>query len=268
LDIGPSLPGRLRGAIGRRLKDSPARLDSLPRAFDLLYRSDLLAGPLPEWPRPFLLTAEGTAHTVVLRLRVFGVAVAWLDELVPALLAGLDAGLSVVPGSHVRARLSPQDRAATLTEGLPPVPAQADAVVLRFQTPLVLERRNALVIDAPMLVRSIIRRVAGLAAWMDLALAGATAAGEANQSPAPVAGPALSALADAVVIEDQDLRPVGWVRHSMAQNGRAIPMTGVIGWLRLTGPLDPLLPWLSLGQRCHAGRRAAMGLGRYELEVI
>jgi len=266
LDTGPSLPARLRGAMGRRLAEAPARADGLPRAFDVLYGGGEAAGPLPEWPRPFLLAAEGTARDITLRLRVFGFAIAYLDEMVPALFAGLEAGLSLVPGARTRVPLVPETRAATLVETLPTAPLEADAVVLRFETPLVLERRAALVVDAPMLVRSIIRRVAGLAAWMDIALAGATAAGEATESPAPVAGPALSALADAVTVEAQDLRPVGWVRHSMAQNGRAIPMTGVVGTLHLAGPLGPLLPWLYLGARCHAGRRAALGLGRYSLE--
>lgn len=267
LDTGPSLPGRLRGAMGRALASMPPRNDGLPRAFDLLFHDGPATRHLRTWPRPYVLATDMTDRGLVVHLRMFGWAIAWLEEVVPALFAGLEAGLSLSSGARARARLEPVERQATLVQAADPPPATADAVVLRFKTPLVLERQGALRVEGGALVRSIIRRVAGMAAWMDIALAGARAGGSGANSPAPAAGAALGALADAVAVAEETLRPVTWTRFSAAQNQRAIPMSGVIGSLRLTGPLSPLLPWLHLGQRCHAGRRPAFGLGRYDLYV-
>lgn len=276
-DAGPSLSGRLRGALGRALMTAPARADGLPRAFDLLYRTDAPTYTLREWPRPILLTGEAADHgrAVVIRLRVFGFAIAWLEDLMPALLAGLAAGLSVAPGARARARLSPEDGDVAVLEGLPAVPGPedgvedgAEAITLRFDTPLVVDHRGALVTEGGPLVRSIIRRVAGLAAWMDVAVAGAEAGATPDAGPAPAAGPALSALADAVEADASGQRIDGWTRYSIPQGRKAIDVTGLVGPVTLRGPLGPLLPWLVLGQRTHAGRRAIFGLGRYTLEGV
>lgn len=278
-DTGPSLSGRLRGTLGDALRGRPALARTLPSAFDLLYRRDDTTKYLREWPRPYLVTGEAAegGRAVLIRLRVFGWLVGWVEDLEDALTAGMaGAGVSITPGAHVRARPRPQARALDRVEGLPPCSPALDGgpatAVLRFDTPLVLEREGAVRLDGGALVRSVIRRVAGLAAWMDLAVAGAEGAANggatADAGPAPAAGPALSALADAVEADFGDQRADGWTRWSRAQDNRPISMTGVVGPVRLRGPLGPLPPWLHLGQRCHAGRRAAFGLGRYTLEDV
>ena len=40
---------------------------------------------------------------------------------------------------------------------------------------------------------------------------------------------------------------------------------GALGSWTLSGELEPLLPWLQLGQWLHIGKNATMGLGQYRL---
>jgi CRISPR/Cas system endoribonuclease Cas6 (RAMP superfamily) len=44
-------------------------------------------------------------------------------------------------------------------------------------------------------------------------------------------------------------------------------MAGLIGPLRLEGPLSRLAPWLSLASTCNIGSHASLGLGWFELEM-
>jgi hypothetical protein len=48
------------------------------------------------------------------------------------------------------------------------------------------------------------------------------------------------------------------------QQRRHKTMTGV---LVATGSLEPILPILAIGERCHIGRAAIEGLGRYRMVI-
>lgn len=57
-----------------------------------------------------------------------------------------------------------------------------------------------------------------------------------------------------------------WSRFSSRQK-REMTLGGAMGSWTLFGTLDPLLPWLSIGQWLHVGKNATMGMGAYTLEV-
>ncbi|MHB1573455.1 MAG: CRISPR system precrRNA processing endoribonuclease RAMP protein Cas6 [Acidithiobacillus sp.] len=71
--------------------------------------------------------------------------------------------------------------------------------------------------------------------------------------------------AEAVQVEDLDLRWWDWQRYSSRQH-QAMTLGGLIGHLRLTGIPDRLWPMVYLGQWTHVGKNASFGLGRYVLE--
>ena len=47
----------------------------------------------------------------------------------------------------------------------------------------------------------------------------------------------------------------------------AIPLTGWLGRLTISGDLTPILPLLALGATCHAGSHTTLGLGAFSLTM-
>ena len=69
----------------------------------------------------------------------------------------------------------------------------------------------------------------------------------------------------AETIEHQpQLRWLDWSRYSSRQQ-REMTLGGAIGEWTLHGDLEPLLPWLWLGQWLHVGKNATFGMGHYTL---
>jgi CRISPR/Cas system endoribonuclease Cas6 (RAMP superfamily) len=76
----------------------------------------------------------------------------------------------------------------------------------------------------------------------------------------------LRQIAKEAEILDQRLTWQDWARYSSRQQQK-IPMGGVVGsYLLNTNGLEPLWPFLWLGQWTHLGKGAVMGLGRYKIE--
>jgi hypothetical protein len=86
----------------------------------------------------------------------------------------------------------------------------------------------------------------------------------ASAPPPDVAG--LLRAAAAVEILERELAWQELFRGS-ARHRRALPMGGLTGGVTIGGELAPLLPWLVWGTLTHVGKDAAMGNGRYRLEV-
>jgi hypothetical protein len=78
--------------------------------------------------------------------------------------------------------------------------------------------------------------------------------------------PALLGTAGEVRIAERRLEWRELFRGS-ARHRRALPMGGLLGGVTVDGELAPLLPWLVWGTLTHVGKDAAMGNGRYRLEV-
>jgi hypothetical protein len=74
---------------------------------------------------------------------------------------------------------------------------------------------------------------------------------------APVLARAAETLRD-----ERHLRWSEWTRYSCRQRSEMI-LGGVVGEWVLEGDLEPLAPWLWLGQWLHVGKNATMGMGSY-----
>ncbi|MCF8501754.1 MAG: hypothetical protein K9H11_14900 [Rhodospirillum sp.] len=251
LDDGPSLAGRVRGALGRVLSDWAKAGDREAAMADHLLFGPLypFRGRLPV-PAPYVVRAgPAPGGGLCIQLTLFGFALRWAAVCADALVDGLRGGLTLFSGARVRARLVPDALEINRREALPVLPLDA-GVALCFLSPLAVMTDGALTTNGVRLVMGLANRIGGLARWQDLSL---------NMDFR-----ALRAAAEAVEWDAGALRPVHWVRYSSRQGRAAIPMTGLTGVLTARGPLAPLAPLLSLGAQCHAGGHAVHGMGAYD----
>jgi CRISPR/Cas system endoribonuclease Cas6 (RAMP superfamily) len=73
-------------------------------------------------------------------------------------------------------------------------------------------------------------------------------------------------MAEQVAITAQSLHWEDWERYSTRQEDR-MKLDGMVGSIRYTGPLDPFLPYLRLGEYIHVGKNTAFGLGQMAVSV-
>jgi hypothetical protein len=138
---------------------------------------------------------------------------------------------------------------------LPPCPAQ---VQLTLHTPLRLMRERHLVTPRCFafhdLFRNLMRRLSMLRYFH-------------TDRPLEVDFKGLTETSRRVPIREPRLQWHDWARYSSRQKAR-VDMGGVVGTLRLEGEdLEPLWPYLWVGQWLHAGTGAVMGLGRYAISA-
>lgn len=136
-----------------------------------------------------------------------------------------------------------------------PLTATPSAIRLVFDTPLRLQHQGRPVRPAALtprkLVADLLRRITLLAEF------------HADRPGLIADAPAL--VRHAETLEQQlDLRWHDWSRYSSRQQ-QEMTLGGALGSWILRGELEPLLPWLQLGQWLHIGKNATMGLGQYRL---
>ncbi|MBN8507905.1 MAG: CRISPR system precrRNA processing endoribonuclease RAMP protein Cas6 [Burkholderiales bacterium] len=134
--------------------------------------------------------------------------------------------------------------------------ASFDAAHLDFETPMRLQHEGRPLRPAELsprkLVADLLRRCNLM---LDLHL---------GIRPVPFDAPALVAHAAAL---DDDRSALRWREDTRwsARQRQEVPLGGVLGRWTLRGDLQPLLPWLWLGQWLHVGKNATHGLGGYRL---
>lgn len=251
LEDHPDLALRVRGALGRVLaRQGPPvahRFDPFdrPSAFKILFEeSDDGRG------RPFALDADVLAESVLVRLRLFGAAGFWIDQVREALLEALAGGIAFRLGGRQHVPLEPLECAQRRT-GLTDPPERCGEAVLVFRTPIVVRAGHRLSGSPRAVLWSAVTRLRGLAPWQGVRLAVDEAALEADLAAAPAL---------------DDVTTVSLRRHSQRQGDVAIPVTGLLGRQRLWAP-GAILPFLAAGADTHIGSHAALGFGRYDLSL-
>ncbi len=136
-------------------------------------------------------------------------------------------------------------------------PASPDAVRVRLLTPLRIRRDNRLVdqraFDLRSLAGVLLRRISLLTTFF-------------GDTPLETDFAGLLRCADSLKITLRQLHWREWARYSSKQETK-LQMGGLVGCFEVEGAhLEPLWPYLWLGQWTHAGRGCSMGLGRYALE--
>lgn len=265
-DGGPGLVQRVRGAwgeqLGRTLVACAPGGDTTPfTLLDLLFAS---AGRLrrgDERPKGYAIAAELHGDALTVKITLFGFTGYWTAQAADALCRALQDGVKVAQPGRARAR--PAIRKVRIDRfDAVELPSLGSSCFLFLDSPLNIPalRDPALVDLAPReaearraqaLFRSLAHRVGGIARWQDYGLA--------IDWPRYLAAARLVRLDAAGVWEER------WQRWSRNQPGRAIGMIGERPRLYLEGDLQPFAALLALGETCHVGEDAALGLGRYEL---
>lgn len=255
LEEHPDLPVRMRGAFGQALMTMPApvshRFDPFgrPRPLDIFF-GDFTGFGGGVLPRPFVIGADVLGDHVLVRLTVFGEAAFWAVQARDAMIAALTGGISIRAEGRMRVVFDPIEIESEVVDGLSAPQAERD-VTLLLKSPLVIRANRSARFGAIPLANSLLARAEGLARWQGVALS--VDRGEVRHS------------AEALRVHTDDLYPVRFQRHSKRQEGREIPVLGLLGRIGLNGPLAPLMPFLAIGSVAHTGSHAGLGLGRYDV---
>jgi hypothetical protein len=265
-DVGPGLVQRVRGAwgeqLGRTLVACAPGADGEPFALgDLLFGS---AGRLrrgDERPKSYVVAAELRDGALVVAITLFGFVGYWAAQAADALCRALQNGIKVAPRGQSRAR--PAIRAARIERlDAVAIPSLGASCFLFFDTPLNIPAwRDPALVDLPpreaeawraqAFFRVLANRIGGVARWLDYGLA--------------LDWPGYLAAARRVRLDAGAMWEERWQRWSSRQPGRPIAMAGERPRLYLEGDLAPFAALLALGETCHVGEDAALGLGRYTL---
>lgn len=272
----PPYPGSLwRGALGKALRELACITGASACAgcpvirgcgYGMLFETRAhaqaggLAGRYAEVPHPYVisprLSGDAAGEPATLELTLIGAAARRHREVLDAAarlrLNGVPLALREARPLAVNAR-EKAPFAAAVPEP-PPAPPRARMIL---EHPLRLRRENRYLtpaeFDFATLFTTLTRRVSML---HDM---------EAVE-PLTADYRELAAIARAARVSDVRLEWFDWARYSARQH-RRIPMGGLVGELTLGGDLEPLWPWLWIGQWLHVGKGAVMGLGRYRLEA-
>ena len=257
----PDLLPRVRGALGRRLMRS-ASVEALaggpcpwrpPCALEVFFgaRPRVKMGRhMVELPAPLALTADAADDgALLIGMHIFGFACDWAQVMMEALAAALRRGVrwgEVMRGFTPPGRVEIESaRLRTLGAPMPEhVPEAATIALLTgldTQTADVLERPESL-------FSRLAARISGLARWHDCAL-------EADWGRLAEVWRGL----DYEVMEAEG-EEMARRRSSRQRRGYVTAQRRLV--LRVRGELAPLLPFLAMGETAHAGRKAALGLGR------
>lgn len=136
------------------------------------------------------------------------------------------------------------------------VPVLGDSVRLNFLTPVRFQHQGHVVLVRDQLTADIVL----------MTLAYRIQALSSQHTPQPMALDleGLRQYASRIRLEATGLRRHGVQRFSSRQK-QVITLDGLIGEVRLSGPLQPFAELLAFGQYTHIGKNATHGLGVYEL---
>lgn len=236
----PDLADRFRGALGRALE----RLEGGEEAWNLLFGPQL-ASQEGAVVRPYLIRAHRTGPEIQCVVRLFGFADCWTSEIEAALVDAAEVGIALKMNGKQRLSLHPQEVRRRSLYWPPPTGTYRQFSV-RLLTPLILRHGAHVSGTLDSLPVAIARRLLGIARWCDVSV-------EMNLRS--------KLQATAWHIEDLDVVPTGWRRHSSTHpDGQA--HTGYVGVMRLADVTD--IGWLMIqsAEVFHAGGGATSGYGQ------
>jgi hypothetical protein len=254
LEDHPDLAYRVRGALGNVVHDMPPpvahRFDPFdrPAAFATLYGDEG-----KDRIRPFFLVADVVGEQVIVTLRLFGDARIWAGQLAVALVETMMGGIAIRTGGRMRVVFDPVDmlqRGRTIEDK----PQRASDVSLLFRTPVSVRKVAMLKTDGASIVKSAVTRVREMAPWLGLRI-------DADWN-------ALHRHCERLATSTDAMFPVSQRWNSQRRPDNPATETGMMGPLRTAGDLDPILPFLRIGEATGIGSHTAFGLGRYDLAIL
>lgn len=249
-DPGPEIAslGRVRGALWDVLDAGDTTARSLG---DLFFKTRGKLSSSLDLPKPYLLQIDNCAQESVVRLRVFGPAMSEATRLADCLKVALTqkGGRRPLPGTGALLSLNCIERGCS--RWMPDAPA-----VLHMLTPLSQRKAGKAHAHPAAALRSLLRRVNGIAAWSGLRLEG---------DIAELQNAILGRFPDAEWIPDAEQKQQ-WHRASTRQDTR-YRVDGLSGKFLLGEATGPFTPIFDLGSIVHLGAKATFGLGRFRMQV-
>lgn len=251
-DLGGHLRRSFLGALGRGA--SLAAQNNLPCPWDPpcaldVFLREQARGPRGDGlPKPYVIFTDTEGPDLFVSLRVFGMANDWFMVAAEAFLLGMR---EILPCQRLFGCNLPavSGREISQVSGLE-FARDATTAILEFTGPVDAAGKGGPA--EPSLLSRLLRRVDGLARWQGLALS-------------PNHGRALAALIADLDFSQSHLRAGQYLSPSKKSRMRRHPT--LTGTLVVKGPLAPLLPVMAIGARCHMGRAAVEGLGRYRMSL-
>ena len=261
-DLGHSLPGRLRGALGEALLSGRARPTSVAvsrrrrlyahrGAFEQLFEgaSSPLSGcsPAQRIP-PYTVASEVSCGRVVARIRLFGRAGFHAPEVAEAFYYALVTnGVSLAPLARSRFRVAKSSLNLDLAAVKPTPLAVLSSGTVRMVTlsPFYVSRGKAIAADAAAIIGSGLMRASGLLAWCGFHL-------QVDTQAFSYARRQIRGVNSTLSVSEK------WHRVSRRRR-QVVELFGMRGGISLAGLNDevrqllPLIEMVQLGQRTTAG---------------
>ncbi len=230
------------------------------------------AAPHPYVLRPGLGGAHPAGTTVAIDILLFGHGNRHLPYVLHAFDQAAQRGIGQGNGRLTLSQVlqqrpdgeraliyQPEHPLQPLPPTLPKPPSCPSRMVLHLTTPLRIRQAEKLMgpgaFQFGALFANLLRRISLLSTFH-------------TDTPLEVDFAALNQAGWAIQHCTARLRWHDWARYSSRQDA-LIQMGGLIGEIEVDGEgLEPLWPYLWLGQWTHAGKGAVMGLGQYQLESV
>lgn len=243
-----SLPGRVRGALGRVIMEHAAHCPRALLAFELMFEEPALwRSTFPNLPRPFVLSSfEGGGH-VRICVRLFGFAAPLAPYMANWLREALERGLAVAETSPVRTALHAKDIVVRRQDGITTRLEVGGWAYIVFRSPVTVLQGERSVVSEERILGSLAARVANMAAWQDVSVPAETVA-------RPWTGMDWRLITDGAT----SIR-----RNSKRQRRSALSIQGHRVRLAGRGAGYGIEQLLKIGERVHAGARSAFGFGAF-----
>lgn len=242
----------MKGASKEALDEKPC-LWTPPCALDVFFNEQLRQGK-HGLAKPYVLEADNKGQDLTIKLCVFGFACDWLsvatDNLVRALRERVSwkklAGKSFLPKFEI-AFVRTGTIEGLASENVP------NAIEMGFITPVDGTGQHDIIDEPHSIIGRLARRVDGLAKWQDAQII-------ADWEELSTQWKELDYWVDELEVSSTS-------RWSARQKSNLVNRA-VIGSLSISGNLAPIWPLLLIGQNCHVGRGAVIGLGRYDVKWV
>lgn len=260
LEDQPDLAQRFRGALGNALEALCAYPSARPDPFDrecphelfYFWRSPTIDSCFgrTEVAVPMIIRADMTSRSVQITIRLFGRAGMHRPMIETAAVRALEGGVSL--RNHAIRVPIPVERLAwkRFDGGENDWLSGASAITMRYRTPVIIRSGSKLRLDPEAVLRSSLRRVAALAPWMAFEL-------EADSA-------ALNKCIDNLAYQIE-IHPEKWSRTTSRKPGEPMSIFGYGGSMTVSGPLNPILPYIEIGAICSIGGECASGFGANDI---
>lgn len=250
LSLGGHLRRSFLGALGRgasteALNNLPCSWDP-PCALDIYMREQFRGAKGDGLPKPYVLFCDADGADLIVSLRVFGYANDWFYVAAEALVTGMR---EILPWRRLFGSEVPIicERRIEQMNGVE-LPRNQERMALNFLTPVDASGKSD-AIERSLLSR-LLRRVDGLARWQGYALD-------------PDYARSLTQILSELDYSRSTLSPgVYKSPNRKAENRHHKTM---LGELIAIGDVSAISAFVALGERCHVGRAAVEGLGRFNL---